>query len=85
MSERDGFRRGTNYNWKIGRPDPRAELAAALTMTADRSAKCAQGEHDEAVAEPRRVTYIQGRRVATGTRYCRWCSLIITEGDGPVS
>jgi len=71
----DGFKRGTNYNHRMGsRPDPGAELLAV----ANRQARCARGEHDETVAEKGRVTWLAfGRRVEPGTRYCRYCSVIL--------
>lgn len=62
------------------RNDPRPELAAA----AEQDAKCARGEHLEAVAEPRRVTYIGfGVRVEPGTRYCRRCKKILSGPSSP--
>lgn len=38
---------------------------------------CWRGEHDEATAQPRYVTYVRGRQVKPGTRYCRFCSTIL--------
>lgn len=75
MSKADGFKRGTNYNQKIGRwqAGPAAELLAA----ASQQARCQRGEHDETEAQPRRVTYVAGRQVPPGTRYCRYCSTIL--------
>ncbi len=54
--------------------DPGPLLAAAAAI----AARCAAGEHDETVAEPRRVTYLgMGVRVEPGTRYCCRCKKIL--------
>ena len=82
----DGFKRGTNYNHRMNRADydPRAELAAAYSLVADKNAKCAAGKHDERVAEPGYATYMAfGRRIEPGTRYCRWCSAILGADPDP--
>jgi hypothetical protein len=79
---KDGFKRGTNYNHRMAHAnyDPRAEIAAGIAL----GAACARGEHEEATAEPKRVTYAGGRRLAVGTRYCCRCGTILAEGTGPV-
>jgi hypothetical protein len=49
-------------------------LAAAATL----AARCANGDHNETVAQSGRVTYLAfGKRVEPGTRYCRYCSVIL--------
>lgn len=53
--------------------DPGPALAAAALQ----DLKCTRGEHLEAVAQPRYVTYVRGRQVPPGTRYCRRCSKIL--------
>jgi len=61
----------------------RATAAAATTAAQSQAAGCARSEHDEAVAEKGRVTYLAfGRRVEPGTRYCRYCSVILA-GETP--
>ena len=78
---KDGFKRGTNYNRRVGaRLDPAGALIAAA---AAQSARCEDGEHDEAIAEKGRVTYLgYGQRIEPGTRYCRRCQEILPKGDG---
>ncbi len=78
MSKVDGFKRGTNYNHKIGTGAAYGADVRALGALAAQGERCAKGEHDETVAEPNRVTWLAfGRRVEPGTRYCRFCSVIL--------
>jgi len=76
---KDGFKRGTNYIQRsLPRPDPAAELFAV----ANQQARCARGEHDEAVAKKGYVTYLgYGKRIEPGTRYCRFCKVILADGE----
>jgi hypothetical protein len=77
------MKRGTNYNHRMGsRLDPDAGL---LATAAAQSERCERGEHDEAIAEKGRVTYLgRGRRIKPGTRYCQRCSAILP-GESPAS
>ena len=54
------------------------DLGAALTAVASQKARCLRGEHDETVAKPGYVTYVRGSQVRPGTRYCRFCSRILS-------
>jgi hypothetical protein len=73
----DGIKRGTNYNHRaLIERRLRADIAA-ITASYAQAERCAQGTHAETVAEPRRVTYVDGKQVAPGTRYCRYCSTIL--------
>jgi hypothetical protein len=75
VTREDGFKPGTNYNRPM-RPqvEPQAELRLGLALAAE----CGEGRHNEAVAEPGRVTYAAyGRRVEPGTWYCRRCGRIL--------
>lgn len=58
------------------------DISGPLAAAAAQDARCAQGEHDEAEARPRYVTYVQGRQVSPGTRYCRRCWAILP-GERP--
>ena len=61
---------------------PLPEAAAVIAAAAAQSALCAQGQHDEAVAEKGRVTYLgYGERIEPGTRYCWRCQAILTGQD----
>lgn len=40
-------------------------------------ARCANGQHDEAVAEKGFVTYLGSVRLKEGTKYCRLCNEIL--------
>lgn len=73
----DGFKRGTNYNYR-SRMANRGLVQAAMLATANQAARCARGEHDETVADPKQVTYLAfGKRIEPGTRYCSYCSVIL--------
>jgi hypothetical protein len=54
-----------------------SSLGALLAAAAEQDAKCRRGEHMETTAQPRYVTYVRGRQVKPGTRYCRRCSKIL--------
>ncbi len=61
----------------------RSAAAAVIAAAEDQAARCARGEHDEAVAEKGRVTYLAyGKRIEPGTRYCRFCSVILADDKG---
>ena len=56
--------------------------AYARTEEASERAKCAAGQHDEAVTPPEgfpadSLTHVGDRLVEPGTRYCRRCRQII--------
>ena len=76
--DKDGIKRGTNYIHRALIDQRRRADEAALVHYFTQAERCAHGEHDERVAEQRRVTYVGGRQVAPGTRYCRYCSAILT-------
>lgn len=59
--------------------DPGLPLAAAAAQ----DAKCARGEHLEKIAQPRYVTYVAGRQVPPGTRYCHRCFKILLQNHAP--
>lgn len=58
-------------------------LGPLLARMAAQQARCIQGEHDERVAEQRRVTYVAGRQVRPGARYCHFCSAILEVPTAP--
>jgi hypothetical protein len=59
-----------------------ADASAVVTAAQAQAARCERGEHDEAVAEKGRVTWLAfGRRVEPGTRYCRYCSAVLPPED----
>lgn len=70
----DGIKRGTNYIHRALIDQRRRADDAALVAYFTQADRCAQDEHDEAVAKPGRTTYVGGRQVPPGTRYCRYCS-----------
>jgi hypothetical protein len=72
--------RGSGLHLMAGIYDPRAEMAATQSREAARQARCAEGEHDVRVAQQGYATYICGRRVQPGTRYCHFCAVILA-GD----
>ena len=77
------YKRWTNYNHRMaGGYDPAAELATALSRRATQQARCTDGEHDVRVAKPGYVTYVRGRQVEPGTRYCCFCSVILADAAG---
>lgn len=62
-------------------PDPDA-VPRTLLGAANQRARCERGEHDATVAEKGRVTYLaHGKRVEPGTRYCRFCSVILADQE----
>jgi hypothetical protein len=52
-------------------------LGQLLAAVAEQDAKCRRGEHMETTAQPKYVTYVRGRQVQPGTRYCRRCPAIL--------
>lgn len=62
-----------NNPWRPPPPPAAAVIAAAAAQ----DARCAAGEHDEAIAKKGYVTYIRGRQVKSGTRYCYRCKVIL--------
>jgi hypothetical protein len=80
VTDRDGFKRGTNYCHRMrGQENPAAVLAAAACQTA----ACARGEHDETAARAGYTTYVAGRQVEPGTRYCRYCFIVLPATKPP--
>ena len=60
---------------------PPLDLAPALLAVASQQARCTRGEHDKTEARKGYVTYVRGRQVPPGTRYCQFCSAILTDPD----
>lgn len=71
-----GLKPGTHIHHDPG-PSPYERACGMMAAAATQDAKCARDEHDEVVAKPRYVTYVGGRQVPPGTRYCRRCSKIL--------
>lgn len=69
----DGIKRGTNYIHRALIEQRRQADESALLYYFNQPYRCHLGEHDEAIAEPKRVTYVRGHQVPPGTRYCRFC------------
>lgn len=78
----DGIKRGTNYMQRALIEQRRRVADAELVAYFSQAVRCGRGEHDETTARLRYVTYVRGRQVRPGTRYCRYCSTILPEKRG---
>jgi hypothetical protein len=52
-----------------------------IAAAAAQDARCSTGEHAETTAKKGYATYVGGRQVQPGTRYCRRCKLILGSED----
>lgn len=76
-------RRGTNYSRRMASARVAEEAAAVILAAASQAQRCQDGEHTWATARPTNVTYVHGRQVPPGTRYCWFCTAIAEdETDG---